>query len=253
MALKMKRIPDDILAVLSSAEVDGNVVRLTCGQLDPKAYRAVNDVLVNLGGKWKTKVGHVFAEDPTAKLDAVILSGEIAPANLSGYFPTPKPVVDVLLPWLDLRPGIEVLEPSAGEGALALAARDLGAWVTCCELDPERARVLRGLGFDVFEGDFLANEPGLRSFDRVLMNPPFAGQQDVAHVRHAWEFLRPGGRLVSVMAVGFTFRQDNKSAAFRAFVDDYGEWGYLPEDAFKASGTGVHTAYVVLYKPEWSL
>ncbi len=40
--------------------------------------------------------------------------------------------------------------------------------------------------------DFMEAVPEPR-FDRALMNPPFENGQDIAHVRHAFQVLKPGG------------------------------------------------------------
>ena len=54
----------------------------------------------------------------------------------------------------------------------------------------------------------------------MIMNPPFADKADIAHVRHALGFLRPGGLLIAVMAGGVTFREDRATAGFRELVED---------------------------------
>ena len=68
-------------------------------------------------------------------------------------------------------------------------------------------------------------------------------------MRHAYEFLAHGGRLVSIMGEGPFFRQDNKAAEFRAWLQTHGGWSErLPEDSFQASGTGVNARIVVVEK-----
>lgn len=68
-------LTDEVKEVLSRATVDGNVLYLPEGQLDRKLYEAVNKALTNAGGKWKTRVGHVFPTDAGAKLAAMLGSG----------------------------------------------------------------------------------------------------------------------------------------------------------------------------------
>ena len=82
------------------------------------------------------------------------------------------------------------------------------------------------------------------------MNPPFAGKADVHHVMHALGFLRPGGRLVAIMAASAGFREDKLTASLRATVDERGgTMTALPDDSFKESGTGVHTVLVTIPVP----
>jgi hypothetical protein len=61
--------------------------------------------------------------------------------------------------------------------------------------------------------------------------------------------LAPGGRLVSVMSPGFTFRQDGIAKGFRSFVEEVGgEVEELPPESFKESGTNIATVLVTLDK-----
>jgi type I restriction-modification system DNA methylase subunit len=87
-------------------------------------------------------------------------------------------------------------------------------------------------------------------FDRVIMNPPFANQADIAHVTHALKFLNYGGRLVAIMSAGVSFRGDRKATGFREMVEKLG--GViepLPEGSFKEAGTSVNAVMVTLDAP----
>lgn len=71
----------------------------------------------------------------------------------------------------------------------------------------------------------------------------------------AAELLAGGGRLVSVVCKGPFFRSDQKSVAFREWLDDLGAAiEQLPEDAFQGVDafrqTGVRTRLVALDKPK---
>lgn len=79
------------------------------------------------------------------------------------------------------------------------------------------------------------------------MNPPFSRQADIKHVSHALKFLKPNGRLVSVMASSMTFRSNKLTTEFRELIDLRNGWiEKLPEGAFKSSGTMVNTVIVVI-------
>jgi type I restriction-modification system DNA methylase subunit len=70
---------------------------------------------------------------------------------------------------------------------------------------------------------------------------------DIDHVMHAFKFLKPGGKLVSVMSAGITFRQDRKAVAFREMLEAHnGQIIPLPEGSFKESGTGVNAVIVTV-------
>jgi 16S rRNA G1207 methylase RsmC len=120
--------------------------------------------------------------------------------------------------------------------------------ITCIELDPKNCQRLRSDGFITYEMNFLDFEGRRDIFDRVLMNPPFTRGQDMAHIRHAFDLLKTGGRLVAICSEGPFFRSDKASEAFRELVDDNGWSKRLPEGAFSTSGTMVNTRIVVLDK-----
>ena len=243
-----KKLSTEVLAILSTAEIEGLTVRLTCGQLNRKLYQDVNMALEALGGKWNRKTrGHDFQSDPKEKLEDAILTGEVTPPSRNGYFPTPKPIVKQLIELADIEQGMDVLEPSAGQGAIADELLRVGAKVTCCEILPENIKILKQKGFEVAIADFFGYFAG--HYDRVVMNPPFEHQADIDHVIHGVSVLKSGGKLVSVMSAGVTFRQDKKAVSFRKFVAaNSGEILTLPDESFKESGTGVSTVIVTIPK-----
>jgi predicted RNA methylase len=248
----VKKIDENTLAILSRVTVAENQIFLTCGQLDRKQYEAVNKVLDSMGGKWNRKSkSHVFTEDPTDRLESVLLTGEITPPKKNGYFPTPKPIVSQLIAWAEVEPGMTVLEPSAGQGSISDELHDMGCLVFMIENLPDNWSVLekKGKGILLARMDFMEYEPTMQ-FDRVVMNPPFERQQDIDHVTRAFGFLKPGGLLVSVMASGVMFRENGKTVEFRKLIDDCG-WvaAALPEGSLKKSGTNVNTVIVVLQNP----
>lgn len=164
-------------------------------------------------------------------------------------FVSPPAVVAKLLDLADIQPGMRVLEPSAGTGNIAAAVVELGAVVHCVELDHGLGRVLseRVPGANsIHIRDFFDMEPGEELFDRVVMNPPFSGGKDIAHVAHALRFLKPSGRLVAVMGAGVIFQQFKAAEKFRALVEERGgKFEPLPPESF-APATGVNTVVVVI-------
>jgi len=244
-----KRIDEETLAILSRVTVEGNNIFLTCGQLDRKQYKSVNDVLENMGGKWNKKGKcHVFPEDPADKLEQVLLSGEIVQPKKYGYFPTPPDLAKRLVDLAEIEPGMTVLEPSAGQGGIADFI-STNCHIDCIELLPENVKVLEQKGYKTMCADFLTIEPsGL--YDRVVMNPAFEKQTDIDQVTHAWKCLKPGGKLVSIMSSGVMFRENKKTVEFRKLVDEHGYIERLPDGSFKESGTMVNTCIVVMDKPE---
>ena len=247
------KIDHDVMNVLAAARLDGDALTLT-GQLDRTLYGRTNAVIEAAGGKWSRRdKAHIFAGEAAMALEQVFATGEITTSKELGFFETQGAALDMLITAARIERGMTVLEPSAGAGAIAQRARSLGAKLYCIEIDPARARLLEAAQFEpVICGDFLQMAQ-VAEFDRVSMNPPFAvpsdRRADLAHVRHAFGFLKPGGRLAAIMSAGISFRQDGISAAFRAWADArHAEWTLLPAGAFKASGTGVDTVLLTLDK-----
>ena len=239
-------IEQHILEIIEQGNTNGKLYYLPDGQLDRKTYMNVNKVLECLGGKWNRKAkAHVFESDISDVIDDVLLTGEVIDQKKEfQFFETPQNIVDQLIELAEIQPGHRCLEPSAGRGNIAKPLSELVGIgrVTCVELNPENVGILINKNFNVYEGDFLHYNVGWHDYDRVVMNPPFTRHQDIAHVQRALQFLKEGGILVSVMSVGVTFRQDNKTKAFWNKVKNYEfETIGLPQGAFKVSGTMVNT------------
>lgn len=245
------RLDNEVLAVLDGLDVNGKAVKIT-RQLDRKLYEKVNKALEALGGKWnRSAKAHLFTDDPAEAIENAQMTGEVVSLKkVYDFFETPPEVVDSLLDAACIDSGKQtILEPSAGRGAIAGAIRTRypQAKLECCELMPENKAALLKAGFEVIADDFM----GLtgRTFDRIIMNPPFSKQQDVDHVMHAYGMLAKGGVLAAVMANGITFRDNGKTVALRSLIGAcQGEITQLPAQSFKASGTGVNTVIVKMRK-----
>lgn len=241
-------IDEETMSVLRSSAVTSSSVKLPAGQLARPLYMKVNKVLELAGGKWSRKEqAHTFSDDPREALGLAVRNGSLLDKKKATQaFYTPRGVASTVMSLASVQ-GKRVLEPSAGEGALAIACQDCGASeVFCIESDPKSAEILRGLDFGVTEADFLTQQPA-QSFDRVVMNPPFTAGQDIAHVMHAFGFLKPGGSLVAIMSPSWESAQNRKAVAFRDLVQEHGRIAErLEAGAFKESGTDVATVIVVL-------
>ncbi|MFI9157549.1 hypothetical protein [Kitasatospora aureofaciens] len=241
-------------AALNGAVCGGRDLRLPA-QLSEEQYARVNQILVAAGGRYVPGRGaHVFEREAVEVLAELLEAGEVRTARERTVerqmFPTPAALAEQLIDLAQVRVGQTVLEPSAGDGAIAerLAAR--GAVVDCIELDADSAARIRAGEYarTVIAGDFLRR---LRRpvYDAVVMNPPFAGRQDLRHVEHAEGFVRPGGTLVAVMGNGI-MGDGQLLVAFRQRVEQLGgEFQHLPSDAFRESGTVARAVVVRIPVP----
>lgn len=248
--VRSRQIEPDVLNVLAAADCASNTLKLV-GQLDRKIYTRTNEVLEALGGKWNKKAkAHLFDGDAADLVDEAMLTGTFTKTKQDfGFFETPSVIVQQLITGAYVKPGMEVLEPSAGHGAIADAVRAMGAMPTCCELQDKNVFVLAEKQHVVRPGDFLKWDPTLigERFDAVVMNPPFARRADIHHITHAAKFLKPGGTLAAVASASVMFRDDSLAKAFRDFVRaHFGMIVALPDGSFKESGTMVNTVLVTL-------
>lgn len=235
-------VDPSVLEVLKNQAVcDGSRVSLT-GQLDRKTYTKVNEVLEACGLKWSRKEKcHVSETDAEDLVRAVIDTGQITTYKDLGFFPTPVALATRLC--ADVPSGSLVLEPSAGTGRIVRALRARACPVIACERDPKMREELVKMGAVVSPCDDFMDMNLTTRPDAVVMNPPFCkvGKGDhLDHVRHAFDLLKPGGLLISILPSSVEFRQDRRYVAFREFFDN-AKFTRLPPDSFRESGTGVNT------------
>jgi protein-L-isoaspartate O-methyltransferase len=166
-------------------------------------------------------------------------------------FPTPPALAARMVELAGIEAGDRVLEPSAGTGNILKAiaeaeemwrAFNADVEVTAIEIDYRLAEAIPAhLADEVITGDFLLLGPSSRAqFERVVMNPPFSKGTDCAHVKHALEFLKPGGRLVAICANGPRQQAELKPLATT--------WEELPEGTFADQHTNVRTVMLTIQR-----
>jgi predicted RNA methylase len=252
------KIATGILEILDRSTCVGQTLCLPPEKLDRAVYAAVAKVIETAGGKWnKPAQAHLFPGDAAAAIEPVLLTGEVTSKKQEfGAFFTPTDLAKQVVELAGFDRDYDTLEPSAGRGALVAEVLKVGGMVECFEIQPGYVEYLRSqfeIQAAVTCADFLTVEPEPR-FERVVMNPPFAGQADIDHVLHAFQFLTEGGRLVSITSESVLFRKNRKAAQFRKFVDDHGgSFKALPPDSFKSSGTSVNACILVIETSEAAL
>ncbi|MGF6884980.1 hypothetical protein ABIA39_003445 [Nocardia sp. GAS34] len=258
-------VPEFAREILAESRTEGNKLFLQA-QLTESEYKKVNRVIETMGGKWSRRErAHVFPGDPAEVIAAAVASG--ATPNtvgkiLEAYYGTPEPLATHIVAGehsdiADLDVGAEVLEPSAGEGALvrAILHANPDVHVTAVESNPERAAKIGSdprvsVVVSSFE-QFAATAPG--SFAAVVMNPPFALPHQptvwMDHLYTAWDLLIPGGQLLAIAPGAYTWRPERKYQAMRDFIAPHGDYEELPARAFATSGTGVNSVFLHARRP----
>jgi predicted RNA methylase len=149
-------------------------------------------------------------------------------------FSTPHDEAFVVVKAAALWPGMNVLEPSAGTGNIAVISRLMGASVDTNEIDPRRNHLLLLQGFSptAFDAERLDNLlPPERFYDAIVMNPPFSatggrvrghdGAFGARHVEQALLRLKPGGRLVAIVGGELALDRAKPLRWWSAILDKY--------------------------------
>lgn len=227
--------------------VDG---RLQLPKQQLRHYDDISRLMGKAGGRYVTgRKQFVFDEGiDSADLLKRLVAGETVNFQQQyQFFATPEKeavaAAEQLRAALGTLKGMRILDPSAGDGALAKVARSMGAEVVTIELWKVNAIKLRAQGFNVLERDFLTVTPDeIGKFDGVLANPPFTSNQDIAHAKHMLQFIRPGGALSVIMSTAWADGRTKAHAQFKEFLASHNVTiTPIEAGAFRESGTTVPT------------
>ena len=166
------------------------------------------------------------------------------------YYPTPVSVVSQLIYDLGVAKNGLILEPSCGCGRIMDALVKDGYKTWGVEYDPTRAAEARAKGHKVTIGNFL-DQPSTAMFDGVVMNPPFYGMHYLQHIETALKWLKPSGRLVSILPVTARYDHDKITKEWAEKNDvnwKHLRWSSLPVGSFSESGTNINTVILRLWK-----
>lgn len=193
-------IPREVLRRLADLEILGDSVRWRVywpnNPVQKEADRTLEALGFTLEDSTATLQGATWREiEPL--LGELIALGTLPDQRAYEFYPTPPDIAARMVGALGLEAGMRVLEPSAGQGHLALAL-PRGIEATAVEIDPVFAGVLRARvpHLTVECADFLKWE-AKAPFDRILMNPPFSRAEEF--LSRAAGFLRSGGRIVALL------------------------------------------------------
>ncbi len=176
--------------------------------------------------------------------------------NIPGFFPTPLSVIRRMLSVVDryLVPGADVLEPSAGLGDIVDQIKSMcpSANVEAIELQPSLCEILRMKNIRVEQADFMTWGTD-KQYDCIVMNPPYETKQAVKHSTKAYQHLKPGGALVSLMppnhAEQFVSNLMSDGCCVWA-IEPMDDGAFTKRDAFRRTGVSVAIVYAVKHDEE---
>ncbi|EKL6053883.1 DUF4942 domain-containing protein [Escherichia coli] len=135
-------------------------------------------------------------------LNTIVATCLIPDTKSHQFYPTPRLIAEYVARATELKPGEKLLEPHAGRGdLLAYINADLED-VTCIEIAPLFADILRGKGYtNTICCDFIkwSEDNAGYQFDKIVMNPPYSLGRHRVHTLAALGHLKVGGRLVAVL------------------------------------------------------
>lgn len=156
---------------------------------------------------------------------------------------TPPELAKELVALAGVRKDSRVLEPEAGIGNIADAAKEVTDHVDCIERMTDFCEILKLKKHNVIGNDLLTAETA-PIYDAVVMNPPFSEERE--HIKRAFDFLRPGGSLVAVCSSSIQWKSTRKYEQFRDWLSEHTH--SIDECGAKFEMTGVHTVVLVVDK-----
>ena len=249
-AIDAGTLPDCLIGIYSEDD---------CGRLTREPYRGEDESEADKQARaWLMDAENEMDERARKEYEREqTLRNEILANPPDGFFPTPADLARRMIELAEIRDGDEVLEPNGGMGDIAelivshIADNNLNARLDIVEINLGLCDYLESIGFAPHWADITEMQG---EFDRIIMNPPYEKKQDLRHVRHCFNMLKPGGRLVALVSAGFQFRADAETVAFRDWLkfEANCELCEVLEDAFKGSQskrqTGVRVCLLVLQK-----
>lgn len=239
---------------LELAVCHGPAVRLR-QEADPAATEGAHKVLTRSGACWSYRQqAYVFADlypfGQASELITQIIARRCAVNRPDrGVVSCPQSIAERLWSNIPHRNGTEVLEPSAGHGALAAEGAARGCIMDCYEIDMHRAADITSTGIArrVETADFLTVE-ARPQYDAVVMYPPHRRDLAVKHILHAHRFLRPGGVLGALVSLGI---ENAAGPAGRKLLEHLDFTHVLDEadfeDGYLLSPTGLRLRAQLLY------
>lgn len=246
--IPLRERTNELQLSLSKCTYTANTLYLPFERLDN--YDELKKALMGCGAKYKNNT-FVFPSDADVFINRLMDGESVNLKKEFQYYPTPKNIVQKMMDAITWHDNIKtILEPSAGQGAIVQAINEHSkVCVDYCELMEQNAEILQRKNFNaqIISADFM-DVKVTNYYDLIVMNPPFAKNQDIDHVTHAYKCLKKGGQMVAITSPHWTFANDKKSVAFRDFINENGNFEEIESGEFKESGTNIKTIMITLTK-----
>ena len=151
------------------------------------------------------------------------------------YFATPEPLGLKMVEWLNSKPGDSLLEPSAGDGAIA---RWMPNDTYNTVVEPSRdltPKLMRNVSNAKVVENYFENLDLHNKFDGIVMNPPFGkgGKTAIEHLAKAYRHLKDGGRVIAIVPDGPSCQKH------------FDKWMYGDQEAKRKEDRGVPDAVIM--------
>jgi precorrin-6B methylase 2 len=242
-------IPAWACDVLGEARVDKRYVRLATA-LDGEHFATIHQIMLALGARWDRTDSHfVFPQKADVErtlrdaLRSAAAGPPPAPDNPPDRLPTPPELAHEMLQmaarravdqdWQEVKQlyGISLLDVGAGRGHLSSNALAHGCKVYAVESDDAcvdyLAERLPGLShlWHMETAQWIADmKPHTETlprlgFEAIVSHPSPYDLQDIVVTRAIWPFVKPGGRLVTMISAGSWASSHIRGQNFRAWCD----------------------------------
>lgn len=256
------QITDRDKKILNQAKFD-TMLRLP-SMTDDEYYHNIKYLVEYIGGHWRERFkGYNFDEPGNIVLSKLKQLMDIGYIEITtdkafqiknNFYPTPDWLAAKMVEIADIKRGERVLEPSAGRGALLKYMSHKTYAYYAVEYNRDNVQCLRHLGYRVNAGSFenyyknKINSHG-EKFNKIVMNPPFFNEMDLRHTIMAYNLLKPGGKLISLVAENSLYYQRPVTTNFNAIMSVLSARIIdIPHGSFKQSGTNVDVSMIIINK-----
>jgi hypothetical protein len=236
VVLESRQINNSVCYILTESikRMKDNTFHLNFEDASNQDKETVYDVIKFIGGEITKNVIVKFTYDPSDVIFYLALTGRYPDKKSHQFYGTQVSLAERMVEMANIDAKDSVLEPSAGQGGIAqFLPKDR---TTCIEIAKVQCKILESKGFTVINKDFI--DYSGKTFDRIVMNPPFNKGQAKSHVCHAYSLLNKNGVLVACLP---------SSLKGKILVDGVDhEWTETINDSFE--DTAVSVVLLTLHK-----